>query len=141
MFEGEEGVTAQKCAVEERHVCLEPTEHHVCLCFTCRSSPGARTQGARFSSPAAADRKLAIREDREDEQKLLSEFILLPKRTGRPSEEPPACTSKACCAACRLSCRQLGAQGKTLHAITNNKGVTGELGALKGALHNAIEGK
>lgn len=25
------------------------------------------------------------------------------------------------------------------HAITNNKGVTGEQGALKGALHNAIE--
>lgn len=27
------------------------------------------------------------------------------------------------------------------HAITNNKGVTGEQGALKGALHNANEGE
>lgn len=49
---------------------------------------------------------------------------------------------------CARLCGCFGAQGKTAqyHAITNNKGVTGERegalkGALKGALHNAIEGE
>ena len=59
-------------------------------------------------------------------------------RHGRPR----AAHASLLLAVCRLcGRRQLGAQGKTLqyHAITNNKGVTGEQGALKGALHNAIE--
>lgn len=55
------------------------------LLFTCRASPGARTQGARFSSPAAADRKLAIREDREDEPEYLGVFIVLESSRAEPS--------------------------------------------------------
>lgn len=56
-----------------------------CLLFTCRALPGARTQGARFSSPAAADRKLAIREDREDKPKLHTVFNLLENHIPGPA--------------------------------------------------------
>lgn len=60
----------------------------VCLLFTCRALPGARTQGARFSSPAAADRKLAIREDREDKPKLHSVFIVLQNHSRGTARTP-----------------------------------------------------
>lgn len=66
----------------------KPTEHQ-CLLFTCRASPGARTQGARFSSPAAADRKLAIREDREDKPKLQTVFIVLRNHISGPARTSP----------------------------------------------------
>lgn len=59
----------------------------LCLLFTCRASPGARTQGARFSSPAAADRKLAIREDREEKPQLHSAFVYFKISPG-PARKP-----------------------------------------------------